>query len=79
MYYKNVGKYWLDYNINIIWHYDMKSVTDDDRLEEGEDDAWRGTVESWCWPRVGKSINVIGENRTRAVDVDVIELSLADM
>jgi hypothetical protein len=54
----------------------MNSVTDDDRLE---DDACRGTVESWCWPWVGKSNNVIGENRTRAVDVDVIELSLADM
>lgn len=56
----------------------MNSETDDDRLEEG-DDACKGIVESWCWPWVGKSSSVTGENRTRAVDMDVAELSLADI
>lgn len=53
-------------------------IDDEDRLEEG-DEAFRGTVESCCWPRVGKSSSVMGENRTRAVDMDAAELSLADM
>lgn len=59
--------------------YVKNSVTDDGCLE-GDDDALRGTVESWCWPWVGKSSSVTGENRTRAVDMDAIELlSLADI
>lgn len=64
----------------------MYSETEDDRLEFGADDdddvdaaACRGTVESWCWPWVGRSSKVTGENRTRAVDIDAAELSLADM
>lgn len=51
---------------------------DDERLEEG-DEACRGIVESCCCPWVGKSRSVIGENRTRAVDIEAAELSLADV
>lgn len=62
----------------------MNSETEDDRLELGADDdvvaaACRGIVESWCCPWVGRSSSVTGENRTRAVDMDAAELSLADM
>lgn len=58
--------------------YVMNSgIDDDERLEEG-DEACSGTVESCCWPRVGKSSSVTGEKRTRAVDADAAELSLAD-
>lgn len=65
-------------NSHLHSRYEINSVKEDDRLEEGEE-ACKGTVESWCWPWVGKSSSVIGENRTRAVDVDAAELSLADM